>query len=391
MLAKSSEIVSKSMQPVNVTSTTDTVTTARLEKLRRVVQQSGFYAVALVPGPTLAYVTKISYHTNERPLILFVPTEGDPAMIIPTLEVPKIADNPPFPIRFFSYSDSDGYRGAFEQCCKALGLDGKTVGVEGLKMRVLEGQLIQQYAAGCNVTSADDAIMSIRLHKEADEIAAMRQAIAVSEAALEATVSKVKVGMTERQITNILLNEMADRGSGGNAFEPIVLTGANSAQPHGVPGDAVVQSGDVLLFDFGTTYEGYPADITRCFAIGDIGDEMKKIYETVLAANQAGLTAARPGVSAESVDRIVRQVITDAGYGKYFLHRTGHGLGLDIHEAPNIVEGNSTILAPGMVFTIEPGIYISGKGGVRIEDNVVVTESGIDVLTTYPKSLRVIG
>src|SRR5258708_9542184 len=362
----------------------------RLEKLRSIAQHSNFDAVALVPGPTLMSRTGVSYPLSERPIVLFTPTSGDPAMLIPTLEVPRIVDAAPFPIRFFSYSDNDGYHPAYEQVCKALGLAGKRVAVEGLKMRVLEGQLLERYAEGCTVVSADDAVTSIRLYKEADEIAAMRKAIAVSEGALDSILDKIRVGMTEHQITNLLLNKMAELGSGGNAFDPIVLSGPNSALPHGVPSDRRLQAGELLLFDFGTTFDGYPADITRVFAVGSLDDELRKVYDTVLAANEAGIRAVRPGVTAQDVDRATRKVITDAGYGKYFLHRTGHGLGLDVHEAANIVEGNTQVLEPGMVFTIEPGIYLADRGGVRIEDNVVVTESGADVLTTFPKAFRTI-
>lgn len=368
-----------------------TISAERMERLRQIVREGGYEAAALNPSPTLKYLTKISYHLSERPVILFIPAHGDAAMIIPQLELPKIADNPPFPTRFFSYTDTDGYLGAFEQACKALGLAGKRLAVEGLKMRVLEGQLIQKYAPNCTVISADAEIMRLRLYKSADEIAAMREAIRVTEAALDATLPKVRPGMTEQQVTNLLLNAMAELGSGGNAFDPIILTGPNSALPHGNPGAAVVKEGDLLLFDFGTTFDGYPADLTRTFAVGEIDAELKKIYEVVLMANQEAIKAARPGIAAQELDRIAREVIEDSGYGKYFIHRTGHGLGIEGHEAPNIVEGNTQILEPGMVFTIEPGIYLPGKGGVRIEDNVVITENGADVLTTYPRALRVIG
>src|SRR5258706_4759198 len=264
--------------PNSLTATAGSLTTARLERLRRIVQDNHFDAVALTPSPTLLYLTQISYHVSERPIILFVPPVGDPAMIIPALELPKIADNPPFPMRFFSYGDAEGYLPAFEQACKALGLEGKKIGVEGLKMRVLEGQLIERYAEDCSVLSADDAIMTIRLYKDDSEIASMWKAINISQAALEATLKHVRVGMTDRQITNILLNHMAELGSGGNAFEPIVLAGANSAQPHGVPGESVLRDGDLLLFDFGTTTDGYPADITRTFAVGEIDPELRTIY-----------------------------------------------------------------------------------------------------------------
>jgi Xaa-Pro dipeptidase len=184
---------------------------------------------------------------------------------------------------------------------------------------------------------------------------------------------------------------MADRHSEGLAFNPIVLAGPKSAQPHGDAGDNVIKDGELLLLDFGAAVDGYPADITRTFAVGQIDPELTKVYEVVKAANEAGVRAARPGMAAQELDRIVRKVIHDAGYGPHFIHRTGHGLGLDIHEGPVIVEGNTQLLEPGMVFTIEPGIYLPEKGGVRIEDNVTITETGAEVLTSYPRALRVIG
>jgi Xaa-Pro dipeptidase len=219
----------------------------------------------------------------------------------------------------------------------------------------------------------------------------MRKAILISEKALDATLPQIRLGMTELQIMNLLLNEIAALGGGGNAFEPIVLCGPNSALPHGVPSSRTIAAGDLLLFDYGTLVDGYPSDITRVFAVGGIDKlepELRKIYDVVLAANEAGIRAVRPGAIAENIDRAAREVIEAAGYGKYFTHRLGHGLGLDIHEGPNMVQGNKQVLEPGMVFTIEPGIYFPGRGGVRIEDNVVVTDSGVEVLTSYPKALR---
>ena len=272
-----------------------------------------------------------------------------------------------------------------------MDLAGKKIAVEGLVMRVLEGQLIQQYASGSQLISDEEAISAIRLHKDEGEIASMRQAIGISEAALDEILPKIKVGMTERQVVNMLQQAMTDRGAGGTAFDIHVLAGPNSAQPHGFPRDVAIQDGEVLLFDFGAAINGYPADITRVFAVGEIDPELVKVYNIVRAANEAGIRAARPGIAAQDVDRVVRKVITDAGYGEYFIHRTGHGLGLFIHESPNIVEGNTQILEPGMVFTIEPGVYLPEKGGIRIEDNLVITQDGAEVLTSYPKALRTIG
>ncbi len=378
--------------PTGSTASSSTASSvARLDKLRRIVRKAGLDVAALVPGANLFYLTGLSFHLMERPLILLVPPEGDPAAILPALEVQKTTAAAAFPIRIFSYSDVEGHLPAFEQACQALGLAGKRIGVEGLRMRVVEGQLFQRCAPGCTIDAADDALMWLRMHKDAAETARMRQAIAISESALEETLAGVQPGLTERRIVTLLLSAMVNAGSEGNAFDPIVLSGPNSALPHGIPSDRALQDGDLLLFDFGAMANGYMADITRTVAVGKVDPELVKVYETVLAANQAGIHAAKPGVPAQEVDRAARKVIADAGYGEYFMHRTGHGLGIDAHEGPYIREGNAQLLEPGMVFTVEPGIYLPGKGGVRIEDDVLVTVTGVDVLTSYPKTLKVIG
>jgi Xaa-Pro dipeptidase len=360
----------------------------RLEKLKTMARQSGLDAIALVPSHNLVYLTGIHFRMMERSLVLFIPVDGEPQMIIPSLEVPLVAEKP-FPMTLHSYTDAEGYRPTYERVCSAF--SGKKIGVEGMKMRVTEGQLIEQYAPGAQVIPADDTIQHFRLHKDTTEIEMLCKAIATAEAAIDAVVPQVRAGMTERDIMNKLLNAMVEAGSEGVAFEPIVLSGPNTAQPHGFAGNRVVSEGELLLFDWGTTHEAYVSDLTRTFAVGDINPELTKIYETVLAANEAGIAAAKPGIAAQEVDRAARKVITDAGYGEYFIHRTGHGLGMEGHEGPYMREGNDQILEPGMVFTVEPGIYVPGVGGVRIEDDVMITESGAKVLTSYPKTLRKIG
>jgi Xaa-Pro dipeptidase len=195
--------------------------------------------------------------------------------------------------------------------------------------------------------------------------------------------------MTERQIAARLKQEMMTAGGDAVAFV-IVVAGPNSANPHAGPSDRPVQTGDLLTIDCGVLKDGYPSDITRTFVLGEASTELVDIYCTVPRANEAGRLAARAGVAAQDVDRAARGVIEDAGYGQYFIHRTGHGLGLEGHEPPYIVEGNEQLLEPGMVFTVEPGIYVPGVGGVRIEDNVVITERGHDCLTTFPRELMAI-
>jgi Xaa-Pro dipeptidase len=289
------------------------------------------------------------------------------------------------------WSDEQGPQAAFAAASQALALSGKTLAIEELVMRVRELRLIEASAPGVRFADAGPLVAALRMSKDEDEIAKMRQAAAIAETALEAVLPKIHLGVTEREIANELLLEMMRSGAQGLPFEPIVLSGPKSALPHGAPGDRRVQAGDLLLFDFGVSVGGYASDITRTFAVGHLDDELRRVYEAVKRANEAGRLAARPGVEIQEVDRAARRVIAEAGYGQYFTHRTGHGLGLEGHEPPYACEGDTTILEPGMTFTVEPGVYLPGKGGVRVEDDVVVTATGCESLTQYPRELQVIG
>jgi Xaa-Pro dipeptidase len=180
---------------------------------------------------------------------------------------------------------------------------------------------------------------------------------------------------------------MTTLGADGMAFAPLVLTGENSANPHGSTGARPLANGEFLLIDFGAQVNGYPADITRTVCAGSPSEEMRAIHSAVKAANQAAQEIAAPGVTCSEVDAAARTVIEQAGYGEYFTHRTGHGLGLDVHELPQIAAGNDTPLAPGMVFTVEPGIYLEGVGGVRIEDNLLITDTGAESLTSFSREM----
>jgi Xaa-Pro dipeptidase len=173
-------------------------------------------------------------------------------------------------------------------------------------------------------------------------------------------------------------------------FKPIVASGPNSALPHATPTDRKLKNGDLLIIDWGATVNGYISDITRTFAIGEIDTELEEIHTIVQRSNAAGREAIQPDVPCEVIDQASRSVIDNAGYGPFFIHRTGHGIGLEAHEHPNIREGNLQILTPGMTFTVEPGIYLPDRGGVRVEDNVIVTESGGESLSTYNRQLEVI-
>lgn len=346
-------------------------------------------AVIIVPGSNLEYFTGLHYHLSERPILAILTGEGL-SFIVPKLEVPSLVKRPDLEAQIFAWSDEDGYMGAFEQAVNALDLRGKILGVDGLTMRVTEWLALQQVDASLKVKAVERDIIRIRAHKQPDEVDAMRRATAISEKALAQLLTEVVPGMTERQIAARLEALMTEGGADGPAFGTLVQTGENSDNPHGTTTDRALKADEFLLIDFGCKVDGYPSDITRTFCIGTPTAKMLEIYDVVRRANETGKAAAGPGVPMEAVDKAARKVITDAGYGEYFTHRTGHGLGMDVHEPiPQIATGVTDLLEPGMMFTVEPGIYLPGIGGVRVEDNVLITESGIDVLTTFPRTLTV--
>jgi len=362
----------------------------RMQQLEH-MQATGIDCVAVVPGPNMVYLTDMHFHLSERPVIAFFPASGGPVLLAPGFEALKIEHAAQrMDWRVFTYSDEDGPAAACAQACAAVGLAGKRLAVEQLTMRVLELSMIQRDAPGVQIVPAEPLLAGLRMRKDADELAHMRRAAQVAEEALARTLEAIRPGMTEREIAAELQVHLMRGGSGVLPFEPLVQSGPHSASPHGAITDRRLEPGDILLIDFGARAGGYASDITRTFAVGELDPELKKVHQIVQAANAAGRAAAGPGVPCQEVDRAARRVIEQAGYGAYFIHRTGHGLGLEGHEPPYIVEGNAQRLEVGMTFTIEPGIYLPGQGGVRVEDDVVITEGGCESLTTFERGLQVI-
>ena len=303
--------------------------TKRLERLKEAILDHGLDGIALVPGPNMVYLSGIQSHLSERPILLVIPADDEPAIIIPRLEAMK-AEAAGIPAnRIFAWSDEEGYAGAFQQACAHLELSDYLIGVEALRMRVLEMELLERYAPGLNTTHAEEVINALRLRKDPDELAAMRQAALIAETAIGQLLPQIKIGQTEKQIAAMLLQELLKAGAQALAFDPIVSAGPNGASPHAVPTDRPIQSGDMLILDWGAIVDGYASDITRTFAVGEVSPEFRPIYEAVRRANEQGKLAARPGVTGQAIDQAARRVIAAAGYGEYFIHRTGHGLGLE--------------------------------------------------------------
>lgn len=234
------------------------------------------------------------------------------------------------------------------------------------------------------------AINSFRAVKEEWELDIMRRAQKITDQTFAEILTCIRPGMTEKQLQAELIYRLYKNGGEGLSFDPIVVSGPNTSLPHGVAGDRVIQTGDFITMDFGVLLGGYCSDMTRTVAVGYATEEMKRVYQTVLAAQQAGIAATRAGVKGRDIDAAAREVITEAGYGEYFGHGYGHSLGLQVHESPNCNPKGDTVMQPGMVCSAEPGIYLPGKFGVRIEDVVIFTQNGCENITQSPKNLIIV-
>jgi Xaa-Pro dipeptidase len=362
--------------------------TERQLKLTDLLREAKLTALALNPGPDLSYFTELDFHLMERPVIGIFPVKGKPVLILPELEAAK-TEGLDFNVESYFYSeDQSTWADVFKTALTDAGIKSGKLGVIPRRIRMLELQFIKEAAPEVEIVSGQSIVNTLRMIKGDHELDNMEEAVRIAECALTATLPAIKPGVTEKEIASKLVGRLLLSGSNPELpFFPIVAFGPNSANPHAFPTDRGLKSGELVLIDWGANIEGYFSDITRTFAVGDVNPELEKIAEFVRKANAAGRAAVKPGVPTKQVDSAARKVIEDAGYGKFFIHRTGHGLGRESHEEPNISQFDQTILEPGMTFTIEPGIYLPNRGGVRIEDNIVVTEDGSRSLTNLPREL----
>lgn len=265
----------------------------------------------------------------------------------------------------------------------------RRLGFEDAYMTVQDHERYRK-ALSCDLVPATELLWRLRSVKDEEELDAMVAAQRIAEKALDQILGEIRPGVTEKEIAARLQYLMLHYGAENMSFDPIVVSGPNGSLPHGVPGERVIQSGEFVTMDFGCIYHGYCSDMTRTVAVGFATEEMQRVYHTVLSAQEAGIRAARAGVTGREVDGAARAVITAAGYGSYFGHSFGHGVGVEIHEAPNASPMNEKPLPAGAVISAEPGIYLPGKLGVRIEDVILLTEEGCKDLTKAPKELIIL-
>jgi Xaa-Pro dipeptidase len=363
----------------------------RLDQLRQAAASAGVDAVVLTPAATMTWLLGHHFDAHERLFLLIVPTFDAPVAVVPALEEANFRGAAPAVESLHLWDDADGPEKAAAEAFKCLAGAGR-VAVEPLSLRFMEFEHVRRELPNAQIESAEKVVIALRLKKSDEEAAAMKRASKIAEAAIEFTLRDVRPGRKEIEIASKLSSELLRRGGGGISFGPIVLSGPRSALPHGVPDEREMQEGEFLLIDFGTSFDGYHCDITRTFVVsGSPTDRMREVYEAVLQANIRGVAASRPGVTYDYVHKNCQANLHAPRFKEFMTHRTGHGLGLEIHEWPSVMAGNDDVVEEGAVFTIEPGLYLDGWGGVRIEDNVRITRDGCELLTSSPRELRILG
>lgn len=358
---------------------------ARLQRAREVMAEQGVDFLFVTPSSDLTYMLGYPAHASERLTLLCVPRDGEPFVIVPTLEASRLEPRKGL---------VDIHR--WDETESPTELTARLVeGAKGAKVAISDQTwsafLLRLQAAlpESAFTSGTNVLRQLRMIKDEQEIAHLRYAGERTDEAWNTFVETCTLtGRTERDVAGDIRRLMAERGMPSPGFL-IVGSGPNSASPHHMTSDRVIEAGDAVVFDFGSVWQHYWSDLTRTVHVGEPSGEFRFVYDTVLAANRAARAAVKPGVPCQAIDRAARDVIEAAGYGEYFIHRVGHGLGLDGHEEPYMVDGNDLPLQPGMVFSDEPGIYIPGRFGVRIEDILVCTEDGAESFNDARRDLVV--
>ncbi|HWP31082.1 MAG TPA: Xaa-Pro peptidase family protein [Fimbriimonadales bacterium] len=351
----------------------------RLERFQRLLAEAGFDAYFASSTVTMGYLADFFEGGGERMLLMAIPAKGEPAMIVPELSATHAQKTGIRDIR--TWKDGEDPDALFERLAIEWGLQTSVIAVDD-EMPANYLLRMQQALPAALFKCGGDISAQLRKRKDPEELALMRKAAEIADAAFDEILKNIKVGMTEKQVARIILEAMSERG--GIPTFCIVAAGANGAEPHHDTSEDVIREGDIVVMDWGCMVSHYLSDITRTIAVGKASDEAKKIYEIVYKAHMSARSATRPGKRCEEIDEAARKVIEEAGYGKYFVHRTGHGIGIQGHEPPHIVKGSKSLLEPGQCFTVEPGIYLPGKFGVRIENVVTVTENGHESLNAEP-------
>lgn len=360
----------------------------RMVKAQELLAELDFDFMALFPSSNMLYLSGFYDEPGERMLLLLVPREAEPIFLVPELYEEQIKEESPFQdIRI--WKDGDDPTDLLRQMVVDLAVkDAKVLVDDGMWAKFF--LMLREALPKAKFSLVSRVMVPLRMQKTPDEIRCLEEAGAIADEAFEEIIRSKIAGMTELTLAAALGEAMKKRGAEKIAFETLIASGPNSALPHHRAGRRRIEPGDVVILDYGCRIQGYCSDITRTIVCKEASKEIQAVYEIVERAQEKAVQAIRPGVKAEEIDQAARQEITKAGYGERFIHRTGHGIGLDIHEEPYIVEANHLELRQGMAFSVEPGIYLPGQFGIRIEDIVVVTQRGAQRMNRCTHTLQIV-
>ncbi|UOQ95225.1 Xaa-Pro peptidase family protein [Halobacillus shinanisalinarum] len=362
----------------------------RLNRFSNYLKENHIDVAFLNSKENVFYLTGFQTDPHERLLGLLVFPEADPIAVLPGMEAGQIRDAG-WTYDVIGYADHENPWTMMDDKMKQQGVpQPKTVGFEKQVLSYGRSESLLALFDEVSVIDVEGQLNEMRLVKDEQEISIMREAAELADFGVKVGTEALKEGITEMEVLATIEYELKKKGVAEMSFSTMVLFGEKSGQPHGNPGDRKLEAGDFVLFDLGVVWKGYTSDITRTFAFMSISDEQKSIYEKVHEAIEASLSISKPGTRIGDLDQTARDIITDAGYGELFPHRIGHGLGINVHEFPSMSHLNDGVLKEGMTYTIEPGIYDPAVGGVRLEDDVLVTADGYETLTKTPKELRII-
>ncbi|MDZ7289481.1 MAG: Xaa-Pro peptidase family protein [candidate division KSB1 bacterium] len=356
---------------------------ARLAKLQEALRNRQLAGLFLEPSENLHYLMGWRFGRSERLVAAFIPAIGQPLIFGPAFEEPLVRKASGFE-KVYTWEDHENPYAVFAKLLGDHGLRTGTMAIEPTtRYFVIDG--LSRELPQAKFVNGEAVCNAQRMIKSEKEIMLMRLANDATEACIRQAWRQIKPGMTEQEVSRLVQQNFAALGLSGGG---LIQFGPSSANPHGGATPRSLQSGEIVLMDCGTKVQGYTSDVTRTTVLGEPSPRQQEIWWIVHRAQSAAIAAAKPAVTCESVDAAARQVIAEAGYGKYFVHRLGHGIGLEGHEAPYFAGNNKTILQPGMTFTVEPGIYIQGEFGVRLEDDIVITDNGCDLLTVRMEKIE---
>lgn len=361
----------------------------RLNELKKWMQTENVSFAFITSTPNLFYLSNFYITPHERIAGLGIFQESEPFLICPQMETTK-AKQAGWGYEILGYNDTDNPWEFIGKAVQKRSIDIHSVAIEKEHLTFDRAEKLQNIFPNIAFKTVEEKLNELRLIKDEKELSILREAAKLADLGVEIGVNAIKEGVSELDIVAKIEQELKKKGVREMSFSTMVLTGAKTAAPHGVPGLDAIKEGDLVLFDLGVVLDGYCSDITRTVAYHSIKDKQREIYETVLKAQLAAVQASKPGTAIGNIDKTARDIITKAGYGEYFTHRLGHGLGIDVHEFPSINATNQNTLKTGMTYTIEPGIYVPDIGGVRIEDDIYITDTGAEVLTKYPKELMIV-